>query len=192
VLQLKDKEITAINAAGLTNKLLQFANGAIYDENRVWHEVHNEKMEALDEILEELDGKPLLLFYNFISDRERILLKYRYAREYKKPQDEIDWNKGKIRLMVVHPQSAGHGLNLQFGGTNTLWFGCPWSLELYQQGVKRVHRNGVSGIVTNTRLIIKDTMDEDVISALKNKDKTQSAMIEAVKARIEKYKKFSK
>lgn len=192
VLKLKDKEITAINAVGLTNKLLQFSNGAIYDEDRVWHEVHNEKMEALDEILEELNGQPLLLFYNFISDRERILLKYKYAREYKKPQDEKDWNKGKIRLMVVHPKSAGHGLNLQFGGTNTLWFGCPWSLEEYQQGVKRVHRNGVSGIVTNTRLIVKDTMDEDVIKSLKNKDKNQSAMIEAVKARIKKYESLKK
>jgi SNF2 family DNA or RNA helicase len=107
----------------------------------------------------------------------------------RQPQDIKDWNEGKIKMLVTHPASAGHGLNLQFGGTNLLWYGCPWSLEQYLQGIKRVHRNGVAGVVTNTRLIVKNTIDEDVIQTLESKDKVQEAMIKAVRARIEKYTK---
>lgn len=189
VLALKDKEITAVNAAGLTNKLLQFANGAIYDEDKAWHIVHDEKIDKLKEIVEALNGNPVLVFYSFISDKERILLSFKKARVLKTPQDIKDWNAGKIEILIAHPASAGHGLNLQFGGVNMVWFGCPWSLELYQQGIKRVHRNGVAGIVMNSRLVVKNTMDEDVIKALEGKDKLQNAVIQAVKARIEKYAK---
>jgi SNF2 family DNA or RNA helicase len=192
VLAFADKEITAVNAAALTNKLLQFANGAVYDENKMWHVMHDEKLDKLKEIVEVLEGKPLLVFYSFISDKERILLSFKKARVLKTPQDIKDWNAGKIEILVAHPTSAGHGLNLQFGGNNILWYGCPWSLEQYLQGIKRVHRNGVVGIVNNMRLIIKNTMDEDVVKALEGKDKLQDAVIKAVKARIEKYGKAKK
>ena len=191
ILQMVDKEITAVNAAALTNKLIQFANGAVYDDDKKWHTVHEEKMDRLKEIIEELNGKPLLVFYTFISDKERMLLNFKEARTLKTPQDIKDWNAGKIKILITHPASAGHGLNLQFGGTNILWYGCPWSLEQYLQGIKRVHRNGVSGVVTNTRLIVKGTIDEDVIKTLKGKDHLQDAVIKAVKARIEKYTKNS-
>lgn len=192
VLAFSEKEITAVNAAALTNKLLQFANGAVYDEDKVWHEVHTEKLEKLKEIIESLEGKPILIFYTFTSDRDRIMQIYKKARHLKTPQDVRDWNDKKIEIMVAHPASAGHGLNLQYGGHHMLWFGCPWSLELYQQGVKRIHRNGISDVVINTRLIVKGTMDEDVIKALQNKDKLQDAVIQAVKARIQKYAKVRK
>jgi len=188
VLALADKEISAVNAAGLTNKLLQFANGALYDESKTYHIIHDEKIDKLKEIIEELNGKPLLVFYSFISDKERILKAFKQAKTLATPQDIKDWNAGNIPILVAHPASAGHGLNLQFGGTNILWFGCPWSLEQYLQGLKRVHRNGVSGIVTNSRLIVKGSMDEDVVKALSGKDKLQEAVIAAVKARIEKYR----
>ena len=189
VLSFADKEITAINAAALTNKLLQFANGMVYDENKVSHEVHSEKLDRLKEVVEELQDKPVLVFYTYTSDKDRILLNFKQARTLKTPQDIKDWNEGKIKMLVTHPASAGHGLNLQFGGTNLLWYGCPWSLEQYLQGIKRVHRNGVAGVVTNTRLIVKNTIDEDVIQTLESKDKVQEAMIKAVRARIEKYTK---
>lgn len=189
VLAFADKEITAVNAAALTNKLLQFANGAVYDDNKIWHVVHDEKMQRLKEIVEELNGQSLLLFYSFISDKERILKEFKEARVLKTPQDIKDWNAGKIKVLVAHPASAGHGLNLQFGGNNILWYGCPWSLELYLQGLKRVHRNGVKKAVINTRLIVKGTIDEDVVKALEGKDSLQNAVIKAVKARIEKYSK---
>jgi len=189
VLALADKEISVANAAGLTNKLLQFANGCVYDENKGVHVVHDEKIEALEEIVEELNGKPLLVFYSYISDKDRILQKFKFARTLKDNQDIADWNAGKIKMLVVHPASAGHGLNLQHGGSNILWYQCPWGLELYQQGMKRVHRSGVKDKVINTRLIVKNTMDEDVIRALEGKDKMQDAVIRAVKARIEKYSK---
>lgn len=189
VLALADKEISVVNAAGLTNKLLQFANGCVYDEMKGVHVVHDEKIEALEEIVEELNGKPLLVFYSHISDKDRILQKFKFARTLKDNKDIADWNAGKIRMLVVHPASAGHGLNLQHGGSHILWYQCPWGLELYQQGLKRVHRSGVKDKVINTRLIVKNTMDEDVIKALEGKDKMQDAVIRAVKARIEKYSK---
>lgn len=188
VLLLKDKEITAINAAALSNKLLQFANGAMYDENKDYHVLHDEKIEAVKEIVESLDGKPILLFYSYISDKERLKAVFKGARELKTPKDIKDWNEGKIEILIAHPASAGHGLNLQFGGQFILWFGCPWSLELYLQAIKRIHRSGVVSAVTNMRLIVRGTIDEDVVKRLAGKDKSQNELIAAVKARIEKYK----
>lgn len=182
-----DKEITAVNAAVLTNKLLQFANGTIYDEDRKQHVVHDGKLEKFTEIIEELNGKPVLVFYSFISDKERLLFNFKQARQLKDSKDIAEWNAGRIPILVAHPLSAGHGLNLQFGGVNVLWYGCPWSLEQYLQGIKRVHRNGVSGVVTNTRLIVKGTVDEEVIKSLESKNRTQDAILEAVRARILKY-----
>ncbi len=188
VLELMDKDITAINAAALSNKLLQFANGAMYDENKDWHLLHDEKIDTVKEIVEDLDGKPILVFYSYVSDKERLKLVFKEARELKTPQDIKDWNNGKIKILIAHPASAGHGLNLQFGGQFILWFGCPWSLELYQQAIKRIHRSGVISTVTNMRLIARGTLDEDVIKRLEGKDRTQNALIAAVKARIEKYR----
>lgn len=181
------KEVTAVNAAALSNKLLQFANGAVYDTNKDYHVVHDEKIEATKEIVEALDGKPLLIFYTYTSDKDRLKLVFKNMRELKTPQDIKDWNAGLIPIAIAHPASAGHGLNLQFGGQNMLWFGCPWSLELYLQAIKRIHRSGVTCVVNNMRLIVKGTLDEDVIKRLDLKDRTQAALIKAVQARIEKY-----
>lgn len=184
-----EKEITAVNAAGLTNKLLQFANGSVYDEAKIPHQVHGEMIDKLKEVVEALNGKPLLLFYQFTSDIETIQKVFKKSVLLKTPQHIKDWNAGKIELLITHAASAGHGLNLQFGGNDLCWYGCPWGLELYSQGIKRVHRSGVKDVVTNTRLIVKNTMHEDVILALEGKHKMQNAVIEAVKARIRKYSK---
>jgi len=187
VLELIDKEITAINAAALSNKLLQFANGAMYDETKKWHLLHDEKIDVAKEIVEDLDGKPVLIFYSYISDKERLKQAFPKARELKTPQDIKDWNEGKIQVMVAHPASAGHGLNLQFGGQFILWFGCPWSLELYLQAIKRIHRSGVISTVTNMRLVARGTLDEDVIKRIEGKDRTQNNLLAAVKAIVKKY-----
>lgn len=185
-----EKQITALNAAGMTTKLMQFSNGQIYDEDKNTHLVHTLKMEVLEELLDELQDKNALLFYSFKSDCEVILAKFKYARKLVTTQDIDDWNAGKIKLLVAHPASAGHGLNLQFGGNNIIWYGCNWSLELYQQANKRIHRNGVTGTVVCTRILLKDTIDVDIVESLDSKDKVQNKVIEAVKARIAKYDKL--
>lgn len=187
VLRLIDKELTAVNAAALMNKLLQFSNGAVYDEYKKAHLVHDEKMERLDEVIEELNGENALLFYSFVSDKERILNRYKQAKELSDSKDIKLWNDKKIKLFVLNAASAGHGLNLQFGGSNSIWFGLPWSLELYQQAVKRIHRPGAVKPVTNTRLIVKDTVEERVVEVLSKKTKMQNFVLEAVKAIMEKY-----
>lgn len=187
VLKILDTELTAINAAALTQKLLQFANGFVYDENKKSHSVHIEKLEKLDELVEELNGKPVLVFYGFVADKEEILHKFKYAKTLDSNKEIKDWNEGKIKMLVAHPASAGHGLNLQFGGSHIIWYSSPWSLELYLQGCKRLHRPGIKVPVINTRIIAKNTIDEDVIKALSDKTKLQDAVISAVKARIKKY-----
>lgn len=187
----EDKDITAVNAAALTTKLLQFANGAIYDEEKNWHEVHNDKIEALIERIEAANGRPVMVFYSYKHDVERI---QKHLKSFK-PQklntsDDIKrWNDGEIPLMMAHPASAGHGLNLQFGGNHIEWFGVQFNLELYQQAVKRIHRSGQLYVVTNNRLLMKGTMDEDALLSLDNKSDNQEAIMKAVKARIEKYKR---
>jgi len=191
ILKLDDvDDISAVNAAALTNKLLQYANGAIYDDAKNWHEVHGEKLEALAENIEAANGKPVLVFYSYKHDLERILkhLKAYKPRKLEGPDDIKAWNLGEIQVMLAHPASAGHGLNLQDGGNLIEWFGVPWSLELYQQAVKRLHRSGQTRAVVNNRLIVSGTMDEDVLASLGDKTGTQEAMIAAVKARLEKYK----
>jgi SNF2 family DNA or RNA helicase len=188
VLQLaEEEEISAVNAAVLTGKLLQYANGAIYDEEKNWHEIHNEKIAALEEIMEEAMGQPVLIFYNFKHDKERIL---KHFKSYKPEEINIKkWNRGEIQMMYAHPASAGHGLNLQAGGNIIVWFGMPWSLELYMQAVARLHRQGQTRPVMNHRIIVKGTMDEDVIKALDRKAGGQEALMQAVKARMNKYLK---
>lgn len=182
-------EINAINAAALSNKLLQFANGAVYDENKETHIIHDIKLEALKEIIDDANGQPVLVAWTYQHDRDRIMeyLKKYSPRELKKPQDIIDWNKGKVQVMLAHPASAGHGLNLQAGGSIIVWFGQTWSLELYQQFNARLYRQGQKNGVIINHLIMKGTHDEDVICALRRKNLCQNSLMDSIKAKINKY-----
>lgn len=184
VLQLKDTAIDAKNAAVLSNKLLQMANGAIYDENKVHHYIHDKKLDALEDLIEGANGKPVLVAYWFQHDLERIQKRFK-VRQIKTNKDIDDWNAGKIPVALIHPASAGHGLNLQAGGSTLVWFGLTWSLELYQQTNARLWRQGQKETVVIHHIMAKDTIDEDVIAALSRKDKTQSNLIYAVKARLQ-------
>lgn len=183
-----DTDITAINAAALTNKLLQYANGAIYDEDKNWHEVHGEKLDRLEEIIEDAAGHPVLVFYTFQHDLARIqkrLDKMGVAWKLLKSDKEVQsWNKGEIPVMLAHPASAGHGLNLQGGGNIVIWYGLNWSLELYDQGKKRVHRQGQKKPVIMHHLLIADTMDMEVWRVLNSKAANQESLMQAVKAKI--------
>lgn len=183
-------EVNAINAAGLSNKLLQFANGAIYDEHRDTHEVHNIKLEALKEIIEDAQGQPVLVAWSYKFDRNRIMeyLKAYKPRELKTNKDIDDWNAGKVQVMLAHPASAGHGLNLQAGGSIIVWFGLTWSLELYQQFNGRLYRQGQQKKVIIHHLVMAKTHDEDVIHAIQYKNRKQNSLLESIKAKIEKYK----
>lgn len=188
----KPVEINAVNAAALSNKLLQFANGAIYDENRNVFQIHDIKLEALKEIIENSNGQSVLVAWTYQFDRDRMLeyLKSYSPRELKTNKDIEDWNAGKIQVMLAHPASAGHGLNLQAGGNIIVWFGQTWSLELYQQFNARLYRQGQTKHVIIHHLILEGTHDEDVMQALKAKDKKQNALMDSIKAKIEKYKKY--
>jgi SNF2 family DNA or RNA helicase len=184
-------EINVVNAAALSNKLLQFANGAIYDENSEVHEIHSIKIDALKEIIEDANGKSVLVAWTYRFDRDRLmeaLAKYK-PRELKKPEDIYDWNHGKVQVMLAHPASAGHGLNLQAGGSIVVWFGLTWSLELYQQFNARLYRQGQDKHVIINHLVMADTHDADVISAIKQKAVRQNGLMESIKAKIEKYKR---
>lgn len=183
VLTLDEKEIDAINAASLSNKLLQMANGSVYDEDKASHTIHDKKLDALDELIEEANGKPVLVAYWFQSDLERVKKRMK-VREIKSSQDIEDWNKGKIPVALIHPASAGHGLNLQTGGAVLIWFSLTWSLELYQQTNARLYRQGQKQTVVIHHLMTKGTIDEDVMVALKHKEQMQEALMNAVKARI--------
>ena len=183
VMTIQEKEIDAINAASLSNKLIQIANGSIYDEDKKFYEVHNKKLDKLEEIIESANGKPVLVAYWFKADKERIEKRFK-VREIKTADDIKQWNKGMIDLALIHPASAGHGLNLQSGGSTLVWFSLTWSLELYQQTNARLYRQGQKDTVVIHHLITKNTIDEDIIKSLKRKDKTQEALMKAVKARI--------
>lgn len=185
-------EINAVNAAALSNKLLQFANGAIYDENKKVFPIHDIKLDALKEIIEDANGQSVLVAWTYQFDRDRILdyLKKYKPRELKTNKDIEDWNAGKIQVMLAHPASAGHGLNLQAGGNIIVWFGQTWSLELYQQFNARLYRQGQQKGVVIHHLIMQGTHDEDVIQAIKAKDRKQNALMDSIKAKINKYKKF--
>ncbi|NJP41185.1 DEAD/DEAH box helicase [Oscillospiraceae bacterium HV4-5-C5C] len=182
VLELHGDEITASNAATLTGKLSQLANGAIYSDDGKIIEFHDRKLDALEDIIEAANGKPLLVAYWFRHDLERIRRRFD-VREIKSSQDIDDWNAGNIPVAVIHPASAGHGLNLQSGGSTLVWFGLTWSLELYQQTNARLWRQGQkSRTVVIQHIVTTDTIDGQILNALKRKDKTQSALIAAVKA----------
>lgn len=185
VLELEDKEITAVNGAALSGKLLQLANGAIYDENKKATVIHDAKIEALKEKMEE--GENLLVFYEFQSDKDRILKAIPEAVALDGSDTIRDWNAGKIKMLVAHPASAGHGLNLQQGGHVIVWFGLNWSLELYEQANARLHRQGQKDPVIIYRLLTQGTLDESVVSALSKKSKSQEALLKALKAKIKEY-----
>ena len=184
VLQMKGDEVTAANAGVLSGKLAQMANGAVYTDGRTTLHIHDRKLDALEDIVESMNGKPLLVAYWFRHDADRI--------EKRLPCVRLDtddviarWNRGEIPVALIHPASAGHGLNLQSGGSTLVWFGITWSLELYQQTVARLYRQGQSAnTVVVQHIIAEGTIDERILRALKRKDKTQAALIEAVKAEV--------
>ena len=183
-----DELISVTSAAALSNKLLQLANGAVYDEDRQVHEVHDCKIEAFLELVESLQGKPVLVFYNYQHDRERILKALAKSglriRELKTTQDEDDWNTGRIDILLTHPASSAYGLNLQQGGNHVIWFGLTWNYELYTQANKRLHRQGQVNKVIIHHLVSTGTRDEDVMAALRRKDDVQNWVMESLKARI--------
>ena len=189
VTKLKDEVIDAANAAVLSGKLLQMANGAVYDEEGLSHHIHDRKLDALEDLIEGANGKPVLVAYWFKHDLERIEARLKslhipYSR-LDKPDSIKRWNNGEIPVMLIHPASAGHGLNLQAGGSTLIWFGLTWSLELYQQTNARLWRQGQKETVVLHHIICKDTIDEDVMAALKRKEKVQIDLINAVKANLE-------
>ena len=193
ILQLPEGDISVTSGAALSNKLLQLCNGALYDEDRKVHHVHDCKMDALLETLESLDGQSVMIFYSFQHDKERILQalpKSLRIRELKTIQDQDDWNNKKIDILLAHPASAGYGLNLQDGGNHMIWFGLNWSLELYQQAIKRLHRQGQRQKVFIHQLLVKGGRDEDVAKALVEKGDTQQMLMDSLKARIEAVKKI--
>lgn len=182
VLKLPDGEVTSANAASLTLKLSQMANGAIYADDKNVVNIHDRKLETLEDLVESANGKSVLVAYWFKHDKDRIRERME-ARELKEPQDFADWNAGKIPVALIHPASAGHGLNLQQGGSILIWFGLTWSLELYQQTNARLWRQGQADkTVIIQHIVAKDTIDERILNVLKHKDGTQTALIEAVKA----------
>lgn len=194
VLQLPEdgEDISVTSAAALSNKLLQLANGAIYDEDRQVHEVHGCKLEAFTELIESLQGKPALVFYNYQHDRTRLLEALKKTglrvRELKTPQDEDDWNARRIDILLTHPASSAYGLNLQQGGNHVIWFGLTWNYELYTQANKRLHRQGQQEKVIIHHLVCSGTRDEDVMQALQRKDDAQNWVMESLKARIRRIK----
>lgn len=183
VLHLKDGDLDAVNAASLSGKLVQMANGAVYGENRKVHLIHDRKLDALENIIEAANGKPLLVAYWYKHDLERIRQRFD-VRTIDTPKDIADWNEGKIPVALIHPASVGHGLNLQDGGSTIVWFGLTWSLELYQQLNARLWRQGQRHTVVILHIVTEGTHDEDIMKALELKDMSQTALIAAVRARI--------
>ena len=184
VVSLGNNEIDAVNAASLSNKLLQMANGAVYGDEHSVHQIHDEKLNALEDLIESANGKPVLVAYWFKHDLARIKAKFPFVREIKTDADIRAWNRGEIEVGVIHPASAGHGLNLQTGGSTLIWFGLTWSLELYQQTNARLYRQGQKNTVVIHHIITKGTIDERVLKALEKKEKTQNSLIDAVKAEL--------
>lgn len=190
LLQVDENTITAGSAGVLTGKLLQLCNGAIYDEDKQAVKIHDCKIDAFLELIEQLNGQHALVFYNFQHDRDRLLealTKYSLrVRVYSHAKDEEDWNAGNIDILLAHPASCGYGLNLQQGGHHAIWFGLTWSLEQYEQANKRLHRQGQGHPVVIHHLIVQGGMDEEVIKALQNKGDMQNALMEALRVRISK------
>lgn len=192
LLEVDEDTLDAGSAAALSNKLLQFCNGAVYNEDREVIEIHHEKIEKLKEIVEASQGKPILVFYNYQHDKTRILKALAKSglriEELKGPGAIDRWNAGGIDILLAHPASAAYGLNLQAGGSTIVWFGLNWSLELYQQANARLHRQGQTERVIIHHLIVPGSVDEDVMAALSDKQVTQDSLLTALKARIVKIK----
>lgn len=185
VLEMGSSDIVAGEASVLANKLLQIANGAVYDEFHNVIEIHQEKLDALEEIIEEANDSPIIVFYNYKHDLKRIKERLPYAVELKTSADIKDWNNGEIKVLLAHPASAGYGLNLQKGGHIIVWFGMTWNLEFYLQANARLHRQGQDQVVMVYHIITKDTIDEQVMRVLTSKTKCQDVLMEAIKARME-------
>lgn len=181
VLDFKGREVTAANSAVLVNKLLQLANGAIYDDDKQTIRIHDDKLDALENIVEDSQGQPILVFYQYQHDLDRIKARFPQAEEL---EDLDRWNQGEIPILLCHPQSAGHGLNLQKGGHIIVWFGLTWSLEYYQQANARLDRQGQTEPVIVHHLVAQNTVDEKVLQVLQGKEEKQDMLLEAVKAYI--------
>lgn len=186
-----DEPISAASAAALSNKLQQFANGAIYDAEQNVKDIHDDKLDKLEELVEAANGEPVLIAYSYKHDLERIMQKLKAYKPVKleKPEHVADWNAGKIPVLVTHPASAGHGLNLQKGGHNIIWFGNTWSLELYQQFNARLYRQGQGKPVTIHHIVTRGTIDEKIIKSLDGKRETQDGLMESIKELMEFYSK---
>ncbi len=186
LLELQDTDITAATAGVVVGKLLQMANGNIYDETGNVHLMHEVKLEALEQIIEDVNGQPVLVFYNFKHDYDSLMSRFEKLKPQtlQTGQDIKAWNEGKIKMLLVHPASVGHGLNLQAGGNIIIWYGLTWSLELYQQANARLYRQGQQQGVMIQHLIAEGTVDEHVLEVLHTKDKGQNSLIQSVRARI--------
>ena len=183
-IDIREEEIDVANAAALSNKLQQLANGAIYGADKKVIRIHDGKLDALEDLIESANGKPVLVAYWFKHDLERIKERFPFVREIKNPDDIKAWNKGEILVGIIHPASAGHGLNLQQGGSTMIWFGLTWSLELYQQTIARLYRQGQTKTVVVHHIVTEGTIDELMLVSLDRKEKRQDALIDAVKAQI--------
>lgn len=182
-LEFMEGEVTAASAAALTNKLLQYSNGALYLPDGGYVKTSDKKLEVLEELVDTSSGKPILCFYSYKHDYERILKKFSFARKLKNSNDIQEWNEGKIPLLLAHPAGAGHGLNLQSGGNIIVWFGLTWSLELYQQANARLYRQGQQNAVIIHHLITEGTADERVLNSLQGKEDVQEGLLQALKAK---------
>ena len=189
IVEVKHQQINALNAASLANKLCQMANGCVYDEDKHQILIHQRKLDALEDLIEGATGKPVLIAYWFKHDLAQIKSRFK-VREIKTATDIKAWNEGQIPIAIIHPASAGHGLNLQAGGSTLIWFGLTWSLELYQQTNARLWRQGQKQPVVIHHLITSGTIDEQIMRALARKDKSQLALIEAVKAELNGCKEY--
>lgn len=185
ILDVDENTIDAVNAAALITKLLQISSGAVYDDDHDPVYLHDEKLEALDQLLEEAEGENVLVFYQFRHELDRLKARYPEAVDIKEPGAIRRWKAGQIKMLLAHPASAGHGLNLQSGGSVSVWFNLPMSLELYQQAVKRLHRQGQQNVVRNYILLARDTFEEEVYyRILLGKETRQNAILELLKAKI--------
>lgn len=184
IAEFEEEKVIALSAAAVTNKLLQMANGAVYDEHGNTHILHSRKLDALEELTEEAQGENMLVFYNFKSDLERIQERFPQAVKLETDKDIREWNKGNIQMLLAHPASAGHGLNLQEGGSIIVWYGLNWSLELYLQANARLQRQGQKNQVRIYRIISKNTVDEKVVEALSGKNIRQEDLLRKLKAEV--------
>lgn len=179
-----EKDIVALSSATLSQKLMQMSNGAVYTTDGTYKHIHDKKLEMLDEIVEESQGKPILVFYNFKHDKERILERYKFAETLDSDDYMKRWNNGEIKMLIAHPASAGHGLNLQYGGSTVVWFGLTWNLEHYEQANARLYRQGQTETTIIHHIMTENSIDQDVYKTLKNKKLGQNELMYAVKAHL--------